>query len=60
MIYKVILILRNNQRFFIIKQHWNFFKIYKCEDRLDAAFISQTFSAAQNLIYTTALVYCQL
>ena len=45
--YNVILILRNYQWVSIIKQHWNFFKIDKCEDRLDASFVTATFCMAQ-------------
>ena len=47
--YKVILILRNNQRFFILNKADPFFKIVKVEDR----FVPKTFSAArtQYLIY---------
>ena len=45
--YNVILILRNDQRFSIIKQRWNFFEIDKCEDRLDASFVTAIFCMAQ-------------
>ena len=31
----------------MIKQYWNFFKIDKCEDRLDASFVTATFCMAQ-------------